>query len=79
ISATEFDQLVRYLQRSLDLTVVMITHDVDSLFGVCDRIAVLVDRAVTVGTPDEIVAFAHPWIREYFTGPRAQRARHSSN
>ncbi|MEM8490755.1 MAG: ATP-binding cassette domain-containing protein [Pseudomonadota bacterium] len=79
ISATEFDQLVRYLQRSLDLTVVMITHDVDSLFGVCDRIAVLVDRAVTVGTPDEIVASEHPWIREYFTGPRAPRARHSSN
>ena len=79
IAATEFDNLVRYLQTSLDLTVVMITHDVDSLYGICDRIAVLVDKRVIVGTPDEISRSKHPWIAHYFGGPRAQRARSNSS
>lgn len=76
IAATEFDELVTYLQANLDLTVVMITHDVDTLFGICNRIAVLVDRGVIVGTLDEILASSNPWIQEYFNDPRAVRARH---
>jgi phospholipid/cholesterol/gamma-HCH transport system ATP-binding protein len=75
IAATEFDNLVRYLQSSLDLTIFMVTHDVDSLFGVCDRIAVLVDGKVVAGPPEEITQSDHPWIRHYFGDPRAQRAR----
>ena len=75
IAATEFDNLVKYLQSSLDLTIVMVTHDVDSLFGICDRIAVLVDRKVVVGPPLEIAKSDHPWIRRYFGDPRALRAR----
>ena len=75
IAATEFDELITYLHDNLDLTIMMITHDVDSLFGVCDRIAVLVDGDVVVGTLDEILNSDHPWIKRYFGVPRAQRAR----
>ena len=75
IAATEFDNLIRYLQSSLDLTIFMVTHDVDSLFGLCDRIAVLVDGKVVVGSAEEITQSDHPWIRRYFGDPRAQRAR----
>lgn len=75
IAATEFDNLVKYLQSSLDLTVVMITHDVDSLFGICDRIAVLVDGKVVIGAPEEVTQSDHPWIRRYFGDPRALRAQ----
>lgn len=74
IAATEFDNLVTYLRSSLDLTIVMITHDVDSLFGICDRIAVLVDGKVVAGSAAEIAHSDHPWIRRYFGDPRAQRA-----
>jgi len=75
ISATEFDQLVRFLHANLDLTIVMITHDVDTLFGVCDRVAVLVNKSVIVDTLEEIVKHPDPWIQEYFGDPRAVRAR----
>jgi phospholipid/cholesterol/gamma-HCH transport system ATP-binding protein len=75
IGATEFDNLVTYLQSSLNLTIVMVTHDVDSLFGVCDRVAVLVDKKVEIGSLDEIVQSPHPWIQRYFNDPRALRAR----
>lgn len=74
IAATEFDELIRYLHDSLDLTILMITHDLDSLFGICDRIAVLVDGGVIIGTVDEIFQSSHPWIASYFGVPRAQRA-----
>lgn len=74
IAATEFDKLINYLQDNLDLTIMMITHDVDSLFGTCDRIAVLVDGKAIVGTIDEILEQDHPWIQGYFGVPRAQRA-----
>jgi phospholipid/cholesterol/gamma-HCH transport system ATP-binding protein len=77
IAATEFDELITYLHDNLDLTIMMITHDVDSLFGICDRIAVLVDRGVVVGTVDEILDSKHPWIQSYFGVPRAQRARYA--
>ena len=75
IAATEFDELITYLHDNLDLTIMMITHDVDSMFGICDRIAVLVDGGVVVGTVDEILQSDHPWIQSYFGVARAQRAR----
>ena len=78
ISATEFDQLVSYLHANLDLTVVMITHDVDSLFSVCDRVAVLVNKGIIVDTLDELVKHPDPWIQEYFGDPRAVRARQAA-
>ena len=74
IAATSFDELITYLHDNLDLTIVMITHDVDSLFGICDRIAVLVDGGVQVGTVEETLRSDHPWIKAYFGVPRAQRA-----
>ena len=78
IAATAFDELITYLHDNLDLTIMMITHDVDSLFGICDRIAVLVDGGVVVGTVDEILGSDHPWIKSYFGVPRAQKARHAA-
>ncbi|HLF29710.1 MAG TPA: ATP-binding cassette domain-containing protein [Xanthomonadales bacterium] len=75
IAATEFDNLITYLEENLDLTVVMVTHDVDSLFNICDRIAVLVDGGIVVDTPRNLVRHPHPWIQSYFGDPRAQRAR----
>jgi phospholipid/cholesterol/gamma-HCH transport system ATP-binding protein len=78
IAATEFDELITYLHDNLDLTIMMITHDVDSLFGICDRVAVLVDKKVVIGTMDEILKSEHPWIKQYFGVPRAQRARYTA-
>jgi phospholipid/cholesterol/gamma-HCH transport system ATP-binding protein len=78
ISAAAFDELLMYLQRSLKLTVVMITHDLDTLLTTCDRIAVLVDRKIVVDTLPGIMKHPHPWIREYFHGPRARAAQQSS-
>ncbi|HYD64215.1 ABC transporter ATP-binding protein [Azospirillum sp.] len=76
IGAAAFDQLIRNLQRSLGLTVYMVTHDLDSLTSICDRIAVLVDKRIRVGTLDELLRDDHPWIRDYFHGPRGRAARH---
>jgi phospholipid/cholesterol/gamma-HCH transport system ATP-binding protein len=78
ISASEFDELVRYLRDNLDLTVVMITHDLDTLFGVCDRVAVLVNKGIIVDTLDEIVKHPDPWIQKYFGDQRALRARRAA-
>lgn len=75
IAASEFDQLLAYLRDNLGLTVVMITHDLDTLFNICDRIAILVDRRLQVGTLQEMLASAHPWIHRYFHGARARAAR----
>jgi len=74
IGAAEFDELIQSLQRSLGLTVVMITHDLDSLAAICDRIAVLVDKRIKVGTLAELQRDDHPWIKAYFHGPRARAA-----
>jgi len=76
IGAAGFDQLIRGLQQSLGLTVFMVTHDLDSLATICDRIAVLVDKRIKVGTMEEFLQDDHPWIREYFHGPRGRAARH---
>lgn len=75
IGAAAFDELIRRLQRALGLTVFMVTHDLDSLHAICDRIAVLADKRVLVtGTIEDMLKFDHPWVREYFRGPRARAA-----
>lgn len=74
IGAAAFDQLIRDLQQSLGLTVFMVTHDLDSLAAICDRIAVLVDKRVKIGTMADHLHDDHPWIRAYFHGPRARAA-----
>jgi phospholipid/cholesterol/gamma-HCH transport system ATP-binding protein len=79
MGATRFDNLITYLQSSLNLTIVMVTHDMDSLFNICDRVAVLVDKKVVIGSLDEIVRLPHPWIQSYFNDPRAVRARQQEN
>ena len=75
ISAAEFDQLILYLREHLQLTVVMISHDMDSLLTICDRLAVLVDKKIVVDVTDAIVHHPHPWIRSYFGGVRGRAAR----
>jgi len=74
IGAAEFDELVRSLQQSLGLTVFLVTHDLDSLRAICDRVAVLVDKRVKVGTMAQMLRDDHPWIRAYFHGPRGRAA-----
>jgi phospholipid/cholesterol/gamma-HCH transport system ATP-binding protein len=74
ISAAAFDELVVYLHRGLKLTIVMITHDLDTLLATCNRVAVLIDRKIVVDTLDGIMKNPHPWIQEYFHGPRARAA-----
>jgi phospholipid/cholesterol/gamma-HCH transport system ATP-binding protein len=73
ISAAAFDKLIKELQKNLNITVVMITHDLDSLVQICDRIAVLVDHKVLIGSLAEIVKIDHPWIKDYFHGSRGER------
>lgn len=75
IGATAFDELILSLKESLGLTVFMVTHDLDSLAAICDRIAVLVDRRVQVDTLEGHLNATHQWIREYFHGPRGRAAR----
>jgi phospholipid/cholesterol/gamma-HCH transport system ATP-binding protein len=73
ISAAAFDNLIRDLADSLDLTVFMITHDLDSLYAITDEVAVLADKHVVAQAPvRELEHFDHPWIREYFLGPRGR-------
>ena len=80
IGAAAFDQLIQRLQRTLGLTVFMVTHDLDSLFAICDRIAVLAEkRVIVVGSMEEMLRQTHPWIREYFHGPRSRAAHGASD
>ena len=75
IGAAAFDQLILELQKALGLTVFLITHDLDTLYAICDRVAVLADRkVVAVGTIPELLALDHEWIQEYFRGPRGRAA-----
>ncbi|HEV2567442.1 ABC transporter ATP-binding protein [Sphingomonas sp.] len=75
IGAARFDELTRSLRDTLGLTVFLITHDLDTLYAICDRVAVLADRKViAVGTIPELLALDHPWIQEYFKGPRGRLA-----
>ncbi len=73
ISAAAFDELIAYLQQELSLTVVMITHDLDTIFRICSRVGVIVDQKMIVDVRERIVAHPHPWIRAYFHGTRAER------
>lgn len=73
IAAAAFDELVMGLQRELALTIVMITHDLDSIFRTCNRVGVIVDKRMVAGTLQEIVQHPHPWIQSYFHGDRARR------
>ncbi|NUS37802.1 MAG: ATP-binding cassette domain-containing protein [Lysobacter sp.] len=78
IGAAAFDHLIRTLQQALGLTVFLITHDLDTLYAICDRVAVLADRKVIAVAPvAELEKLDHPWVQEYFNGPRG-RAAHAS-
>ncbi len=76
IGAAAFDALTRKLQATLGLTVFLITHDLDTLYAICDRVAVLADgKVIAVGTIPELLELDHPWIQEYFNGPRSRAAQ----
>lgn len=82
IGASKFDRLTRELKETLGLTVFLITHDLDTLYEICDRVAVIAEKQIiAVGTIPELIETGHPWIEEYFTGPRgrAAKATHQSN
>ncbi|OYY91651.1 MAG: ABC transporter ATP-binding protein [Sphingomonas sp. 28-66-16] len=75
IGAAAFDELTLSLQRTMGLTVFLITHDLDTLYAICDRVAVIADKhVIAVGTIDELLALDHPWIQQYFNGPRGRAA-----
>ena len=76
IGAAAFDRLIKTLQQALGLTVFLITHDLDTLYAICDRVAVLADGNVVITAPlPEVEKLDHPWVQEYFHGPRARAAR----
>jgi len=75
IGASEFDEMIRSLQKALGITVFLVTHDLDTLHATCDRIAVLAEKKVLVtGTMAEMLEVDQPWVHEYFHGPRARAA-----
>ncbi len=76
ISAAAFDKLILSLQRALGLTVFLITHDLDTLYTICNRVAVIADGHVVINAPlAEVEKFDHPWVQEYFHGPRGRAAQ----
>ena len=74
-----FDDLIRKMAKNLGLTVMIITHDLDTLFSTCDRIAVMVDKKIKTGTLKEHLKDKHPWIHDYFHGPRARAVLAAKN
>lgn len=75
IGAAAFDALIKRLQNTLGLTVFLVTHDLDTLHATCDRVAVLAERRVIlIGSMDDMMQSEHPWVKEYFRGPRARAA-----
>lgn len=74
IAAAGIDDLILQLNRSLGITAVIVTHDLTTLMTICDRIAVLVDRNLTIDTADQLRQSKHPWIHDFFHGPRAEGA-----
>ncbi len=75
ISASAFDELIRTLQATLHLSVVLVTHDLDTLHTTCDRVSTLLNKKVTVGTIPELMKIDDPWIQQYFLGPRGRAAQ----
>ena len=76
IGAAAFDELIQTLQKALGLTVFLITHDLDTLYAICDRVAVLADRKLVKVAPiAELESFEHAWVQDYFNGPRGRAAR----
>ena len=76
IGAAAFDELIQTLQKALGLTVFLITHDLDTLYAICDRVAVLADRKLVKVAPiAELETFDHAWVQDYFNGPRGRAAR----
>ncbi len=75
VGANAFDELILELRDALGLTVFMVTHDLDSLFAICDRVAVLVDKHIAIADSlGNVVKYDHPWVQEYFGGPRSRAA-----
>jgi len=75
IGASAFDQLILDLREAMGLTILMITHDLDTLFTICDRVSVLVDKHIAItDTLPKVMEYKHPWVQEYFGGPRARAA-----
>jgi phospholipid/cholesterol/gamma-HCH transport system ATP-binding protein len=75
IAAERFDRMVQELARALGLTVFLVTHDLDTLYAVCDRVAVLYGRKIAaIGAIDEVTKNAQGWVKEYFSGPRGRAA-----
>ncbi len=76
VSAAAFDELIVTLKQALGLTVFLITHDLDTLYAICDRVAVLADHKLLAVAPvTELEQLDHPWVQEYFNGPRGRAAR----
>ncbi|WP_416879067.1 ABC transporter ATP-binding protein [Litorimonas sp.] len=75
IGAHAFDELILGLRDAMNLTVLMVTHDLDSLYAICDRVAVLVDKHIAIADKlEEVQRYDHPWVKEYFGGPRSRAA-----
>jgi len=76
IAAAAFDRLIKELKETLGLTVFLITHDLDTLYEICDRVAVIADqKVISIGPIPDLIESHHPWIKEYFKGPRGRVAR----
>src|SRR3546814_15234270 len=78
VCSSDLDNLIGDLQRALGLTVVMVTHDLDSPYAICDRVSVLVDKRVKVGTIEQLMREPDPWLQEYSGGPRGRAAARSA-
>lgn len=79
IAAADFDSLIKSLQETLGFTVFLITHDLDTLHTICDRVAVLADHKVLITAPiKDLLNFPHPWVKDYFSGPRGRAALDST-
>jgi phospholipid/cholesterol/gamma-HCH transport system ATP-binding protein len=77
ISAARFDELIQDLKNALGLTVIMVTHDLDSLYTLCDRVAVLLNKKAIIGTVEGLAARNEPWLKDYFGGPRGRAAAYA--
>jgi phospholipid/cholesterol/gamma-HCH transport system ATP-binding protein len=79
IGASAFDELILTLRESLGLTVFLITHDLDTLYTICDRVAVIAQKRVLIAdTLDKVERFDEPWVHDYFQGPRGRAAEHAA-